>query len=90
MANTPEITLRPDSKGRIALGALAKGVSSFRVHKEENGRVVLEPFVEIPERERWLYKNPEALAMVEQGLREYGEGKIVSLGSFAQYLDDDE
>ena len=90
MADTADITVRPDSKGRIALGAFAKGVSSFRVHKEEGGRVVLEPFVEIPERERWLYKNPEALAMVEQGLRESAEGKTVRMGSFAQYLDDEE
>lgn len=89
MANTPEITLRPDSKGRIALGALAKGVSSFRVHKEEGGRVVLEPFVEIPERERWLYKNPEALAMVEQGLRESAEGKTYYMGDFSQYADEE-
>lgn len=90
MADTADITVRPDSKGRIALGAFAKGVSSFRVHKEEDGRVVLEPFVEIPERERWLYKNPEALAMVEQGLRESSEGKTVRMGSFAQYLDDED
>lgn len=90
MADTADITVRPDSKGRIALGAFAKGVSSFRVHKEEGGRVVLEPFVEIPEREHWLYKNPEALAMVEQGLRESAEGKTVRMGSFAQYLDDEE
>jgi hypothetical protein len=89
VANTPEITVRPDSKGRIALGALAKGVSSFRVHKEEDGRVVLEPFVEIPERERWLYKNPEALAMVEQGLRESAEGKTHYLGDFSQYADEE-
>jgi hypothetical protein len=90
MADTSDITVRPDAKGRIALGALAKGVSSFRVHKEKDGRVVLEPFVEIPERERWLYKNPEALAMVEQGLRESAEGKTVRMGSFAQYLDDED
>jgi hypothetical protein len=88
MADTTQITLRPDSKGRIALGALAKGVSSFRVHQEEGGRLVLEPYAEIPAREAWLYKNPEALAMVEQGLRESAEGKIVRMGSFAQYLDD--
>jgi hypothetical protein len=50
MADISNITVRPDSKGRIALGAFAKGVSSFRVHKEEGGRVVLEPFVEIPMR----------------------------------------
>ena len=89
MADPSDITVRPDSKGRIALGAFAKGVSSFRVHKEEGGRVVLEPFVEIPERERWLYKNPEPLAMVEQGLRESAEGKTVRMGSFAQYADDE-
>jgi hypothetical protein len=89
LADTENITVRPDAKGRIALGAFAKGVSSFRVHKEASGRVVLEPFVEIPERERWLYKNPVALAMVEQGLRESAEGKIVSLGSFAQYADEE-
>jgi hypothetical protein len=32
---------------RAALGAFAKGISSFRVNKEEDRRVVLEPFVEI-------------------------------------------
>jgi hypothetical protein len=90
MTDSSDITVRPDSKGRIALGALAKGISSFRVHKEENGKLVLEPFVEIPERERWLYKNPVALAMVEQGLRESAEGKTVRMGSFAQYLDDED
>jgi hypothetical protein len=90
MADTSDITVRPDSKGRIALGAFAKGISSFRVHKEENGKLVLEPFVEIPERERWLYKNPVALAMVEQGLHESAEGKTVRMGSFAQYLDDED
>jgi hypothetical protein len=90
MADTSDITVRPDSKGRIALGAFAKGISSFRVHKEENGKLVLEPFVEIPERERWLYKNPVALAMVEQGLRESAEGKTVRMGSFAQYADDED
>ena len=90
MADTADITVRPDAKGRIALGALAKGISSYRVHKEESGRLVLEPFVEIPERERWLYKNPEALAMVEQGLRESAEGKTVRMDSFAQYLDDED
>jgi hypothetical protein len=90
MADTSDITVRPDAKGRIALGAFAKGVSSFRIHKEKDGKLVLEPFVEIPERERWLYKNPQALAMVEQGLRESAEGKTVRMGSFAQYLDEED
>ena len=90
MADTPEITVRPDAKGRITLGGLAKGVSSFRITQEKGGRLVLEPFAEIPARELWLYKNPEALAMVKQGLRESAEGKTVRMGSFAQYLDDED
>jgi predicted transcriptional regulator len=89
MSTVSEITVRPDSKGRIALGKLAKGVSSYRLHQETDGRLILEPFVEIPERERWLYKNPAALAAVEEGLRDVAAGRIVSLGSFAQYADDD-
>jgi hypothetical protein len=87
--NMADIMLRPDAKGRIALGKLAKGVSSYRLQQESNGRLVLEPYVEIPERERWLYRNPAALAAVEEGLRDVAAGRTVSLGSFAQYADDD-
>jgi hypothetical protein len=47
--------LRPDAKGRINLGKLAQGVSSFRAHRTEEGNIILEPFTEIPARERWLF-----------------------------------
>lgn len=85
MTNTSDITVRPDSKGRIALGLFAKGVSSFRIHQEEGGRLVLEPYAEIPARELWLRGNSKALAMVQKGLQQYGEGKIVSRGSFKKH-----
>jgi len=39
---------RPDSKGRITLGKLAEGVSSYRARRQKDGRIVLEPFVEVP------------------------------------------
>jgi predicted transcriptional regulator len=89
MPDTPEITLRPDSKGRITLGKLAEGISSFRVHREADGRVILEPYVEIPKRERWLYKNPKALAALEAGIADAAAGRLVSMGSFAKYANDD-
>jgi len=73
----PRKTLRPDSKGRIALGNFAKGVSSFHAYQDQEGRVVLEPQVEIPAREAWLWNNPTAMAQVRQGLKEAGEGKLV-------------
>ena len=46
-----------------------------------------EKIISIPESERWLFENPEALAAVKQGLKESAEGKGEYLGSFAQYAD---
>jgi len=43
--------------------------------------------IAIPESERWLFENPEALAAVKQGLKESTEGKGEYIGSFAQYAD---
>ena len=43
--------------------------------------------ITIPERERWLFANPEALASVKQGLKESAAGETHYLGSFAQYAD---
>jgi len=90
MPKSAEITLRPDSKGRITLGKLAEGVSSFRVHREKSGKLVLEPFTEIPLREQWLWKNPKALADVQQGIKDAAAGRVYDLGDFTQYADDDE
>ena len=81
--------LHPDAKGRITLGALAKGISSYRMTKDQQGRLILEPFVEIPERERWLYNNPEALAAVKQGIADSEAGRVSYRGSFLHSLDDE-
>ena len=44
--NTVKI-LHPDAKGRVTLGAIAKGISSYRMVQDDQGRLVLEPYVEI-------------------------------------------
>jgi hypothetical protein len=82
-------TVRPDSKGRIALGKLAQDISSFHVTQEADGRIVLEPFAEIPAREKWLYENEEAMQKVLKGLKDSSEGKISSRGDFSQYMEDE-
>ena len=69
-------TVRPDSKGRITLGAYAKGVSSYRIHQEKDGRLILEPYKEIPAREAWLFENDAALTKVRKGLKEAAAGKV--------------
>ena len=81
--------LRPDAKGRINLGKLAQGISSFRAHRTEEGNIVLEPFAEIPAREKWLFDNAEALSSVRAGLADAAEGKTVSRGSFAEFAGED-
>ena len=83
-------TVRPDSKGRITLGSLAGGASSFKAHKDKKGRIVLEPQVEVPLAEAWLWNNPTAIKAVRQGLKDSAEGKLVERGSFAQYTEEDD
>ena len=62
------LILRPDSKGRIALGDIASQVSSYRVTVEENGKVTLEPYTEIPYSEKWIFENKELIERLKQEL----------------------
>lgn len=80
-------TVKPDGKGRITLGKLLEGVSSVRVSVEEDGRIILEPYQEIPQREAWLYEDKDALDSVRAGLRQVAEGRVSYLGSFAAYAE---
>lgn len=81
-------TVHPDSKGRIALGPLAKGISSFQVSNDKDGRIILEPFVEIPAREQWLFKNKAALQQVRKGLEDSAIGKVSKRDDFSKYVDE--
>lgn len=90
-SSEPRKTVRPDSKGRITLGDLAAGASSFRAYRDTQGRIILEPQVEIPAAEVWLWQNPAAMKSVQQGLKDSGEGKLVKRESFAHFaLEPDE
>lgn len=81
--------VRPDAKGRIFLGVLAKGVSSYTVIKDQ-GRIILEPNIEIPAKEKWLWENKAALEQVTKGLKDSAESRTKSRGSFAKFMDDEE
>ncbi len=63
------ITVRPDSKGRINLGDLALGVSSYKVNVAEDGKLILTPYAEIPFSEKWIFDNEEVLEKVKQHLK---------------------
>lgn len=86
-------TSNADAKGRVVLGPKYAN-KMFRVSEQPDGNLLLEPVVAVHEREVWFYRNPEAQAMVQEGIRQSRAGETVSLGSFAQYadldIDDDE
>ena len=77
------IKLTIDSRKRISLTKLLPGgkISSVRAYRDED-RIILEPMVEIPAREAWLYENRDALDKVKKGLSEKG---TIKRGSFAKY-----
>ena len=77
------ISLTVDSKNRISLTKLLPDakVSSVKAYREDD-RIILEPMVEIPAREIWLYQNKTALKKVRKGLSQKG---TVRRGSFADH-----
>jgi hypothetical protein len=77
------IKLTVDSRKRISLTKLLPEgkISSVRAYKEDE-KIILEPMVEIPAREVWLYENKASLERVKKGLSEKGR---IKRGSFAKY-----
>lgn len=80
-----------DSRGRVTIArAGAKPGRRYRVYSNVDGLVVLEPVVSIPEREMLVWENPALAQQIREGIAEAEAGKTVSLGSFAQFLEDDD
>ena len=80
-----KIKLPVDSRKRISLTKLlpAGKISSVKAFKEDD-KIILEPMVEIPAREAWLYENPTALEKVKKGLLQKGEIKRRSFAKYAR------
>jgi hypothetical protein len=85
-----EVTLRPDSKGRISLSKLSPaGVTSYRGHwDKKHNSIVLKPYIDVPAEEAWIFENPEALKKLKKGLNESKKGQVKYLGSFAKHMKD--
>jgi hypothetical protein len=66
-------TYTTDASGRLCLGKeFANKMFSLQMRQ---GNIELVPVQVVPEKEAWLYKNSEALAAVEQGLKQAKQGK---------------
>lgn len=75
-------SVKADDRGRLTLGEVGKG-RSYRVSTNSSGQILLDPVVNVPERELWLWQNDEARESVRRGTSQAAEGKGRSLGSFA-------
>ena len=83
--------VRPDSKRRVSLGSALADLDSdatFNIYRDSSGRIILEPHVSVPLVEAWLFRNKAARESVARGLNQIKSAK--SLGSFAEYAEDDE
>ncbi|MCF8083656.1 MAG: hypothetical protein K9M96_11205 [Deltaproteobacteria bacterium] len=65
-----------DDRNRITLGDLLNGHKRVRLYRNDRGEVLLQPTVEIPASELWLFQNKEALDAIQQGLKDASLSKI--------------
>jgi hypothetical protein len=77
------INLTIDAKKRVSLTKLlpAGNIRSVQAYTEGH-RIILEPMMEVPVNEAWLFENKGALKKVLTGLSQKG---VVRRGSFAPY-----
>jgi len=68
-----------DDRNRLTLSELPKGSRRVRIYKNDRGEVLLQPVVEIPASEAWLFENEEAFESVRKGIKDASEGKISKL-----------
>ena len=67
---------------------MAEGVSGFMAFYDKFHRIVLEPYIEIPAKERWIFNNPKILNKVKTGLSGASAGLIKKRGTFSQYIEE--
>jgi hypothetical protein len=78
-ADFEELTeTRVDAKHRVALGKILGGqVTSFRIYRNAHGQIILDPMVSVPAHEAWLFKNPRAARLVQRGLEDARQGRLI-------------
>jgi hypothetical protein len=65
-----------DDRNRLTLGELLKGSKRVRLYRNDRGEVLLQPVIEIPASDLWLFQDKEAFEHVKKGLQDASEGRI--------------
>jgi len=73
----PVSEARVDAKHRVALGKVTGPVTSFKVYRNAHGQIILDPMVLISAHEAWLFKNKRATQLVQKGLEDAKQRRLV-------------
>ena len=82
--------VKVDSKNRITLGKnKAMKIHIYKVYRNTIGQIILDPQITIPAHEQWLFKNKKAAKMVQAGLEDAKQGRLVKAPEdYSKYVDD--
>jgi len=68
-----------DDRKRLTLGEAIKNFKRVKLYMNLRGELLLQPVVEVPASELWLFQNKEAFESVQKGLKDAAEGRISKL-----------
>ena len=68
-----------DERNRLTLGLLIKGSKRVRIYKNDHGDLLLQPLVELPASELWVFENEEVIKSLRKGLRDAASGRLSKL-----------
>lgn len=82
--------VKVDSKNRVTLGRAGPApVFSYKVYRNSLGQIILDPQVTIPAHEAWLFKNEKAKQLVQKGLHEAKNKRLVKADEdYTKYIKD--
>lgn len=79
-----------DERGRLPMAKTGvRKDDRYAVAVNDDGQILLTPLVSIPRRELIVWENQMLRESLARGLAEAAAGETESLGSFAQYADED-
>lgn len=68
-----------DERNRLTIGPLLKGSKRVKIFKNDHGDLLLQPLVEVPASELWVFENKEVLKSLRKGLRDAASGRLSKL-----------
>lgn len=79
-----------DERGRLPMAKTGvRKDDRYAVAVNDDGQILLTPLVSIPRRELIVWENQMLRESLARGLAQAAAGETESLGSFAQYADED-